>query len=218
MAVSREEARVVKVEEGTLGGDTYYVKRNGDKEAKALCFRKLHGQPDKRCTHPAGYRTNHVGVGACSRHGGAEKRPYITTGKNAVKTKIRLAEKIDDYLHKSRDELLDLTDHLAATRAIFDEMMEDFPSPDDQNYGLWFGRFNAMITTLGTLVDKISRIDSRNTLTAAQVLYLRATMVDVMMKYIQDPGDRERAIRELASRMGGDVGVEMLPSEVSVRI
>ena len=215
MSVAVRDAKVINVEEGTLGGDTYHVLMPGKIEPKPLCFRKIHNS-NERCTLPAGYRTDHVGQGACSRHGGTTKRLTITNGVTAVKTRMRLADKIDNYLHMSRDELLDLTQHLAATRAIFDEFMDEFPNPNDNNYGTWFARFNTLITTLSTLVDKISRIDSRNTLTAAQVLYLRATMVDILMKYIGNPDDRERAIREIASRLGGDVSVEMLPSEVSM--
>lgn len=217
MSIPLKDAKIVKVEEGTLGGDTYHVQIKGNTDSKKLCFRKIHNS-EERCTMPAGYRTDHVGQGACSRHGGTTKKLTITNGMQATKTRMRLADKIDDYLNMSRDELLDLTQHLAATRAIFDEFMLEFPNPTDDNYGTWFARFNTLITTLSTLVDKISRIDSRNTLTAAQVLYLRATMVDILMKYIGNPDDRERAIREIASRLGGDVSVDMLPSEVSMKV
>lgn len=218
MAVDSKLAKVVEIKRGTIGGDTYFVRLpNNGKEPKALCFRKMKNQPTMRCTHEAGYRTSHLGTGACRFHGGADKTPTISTGKNAVMTRLRLSEKIDDYLDKSRDELLDLTQQLAAARAIFDEFIEKFPSPDDEGYGLWFMRFNALISTLGTLVDKISRIDSRNTLTAAQVLYLRATMVDILMKYVPEPDTRERVVKEIAARMGGDMELTMRPSEISMR-
>lgn len=217
MAVKRSDARVMRKEEGTIGGTTYYVRLKGEK-VRALCFRKMKNQPDMRCTHEAGYRTDHLGTGACRFHGGAPKMPAITNGMTAHVTRMRLQNKIDDYLGKSRDELLDLTQHLAATRAIFDEFMGGFPNVDDESYGIWFNRFNVLITTLGTLVEKISRIDSRNTLTAAQVLYLRATMIDVLMKYVPDPDQRERVVKEIAYRMGGDLEVSMKPSEVSTNV
>jgi hypothetical protein len=78
-----------------------------------------------------------------------------------------------------------------------------------------FLKMQQLVGTLGNLAEKMSRIENRNTLTAAQVLYLRATVADLLMKYIQDPYDRDRAAKELASRMGGDVNqtIEMQGSE-----
>lgn len=218
MSIAEKDAKVVEIQRGTIGGDTYLVRLpNNGREPKALCYRKMKNMPAMRCTHEAGYRTSHLGTGACRFHGGADKTPTITTGMTAVKTRLLLKDKIEGYLDKSRDELLDLTQHLAATRAIFDEFIENFPNPNDDEYGIWFMRFNALISTLGTLVDKISRIDSRNTLTAAQVLYLRATMVDVLLKYLPDPDSRERAVKEIALRMGGDMELSMRPSEISMK-
>jgi hypothetical protein len=57
-------------------------------------------------------------------------------------------------------------------------------------------------------------VENRNTLTAAQVLYLRATVADIIMKYLPDPFERERAAKEIANRMGGDMTVQMQPSEI----
>lgn len=216
MSVKHKDAKVVRIDEETLGGPTYYVNIKGEKDNRPLCFRKMKNNPAYRCTHPAGYRTDHPHTGACRFHGGATKTPTITTGMYAVQTRKRLDENIQAYLNKSRNELLDLTQHLAATRAIFDEFINNFPDPTNDDYGVWFARFNSLIATLGTLVEKISRIDSRNTLTAAQVLYLRAVMIDVLLKYIPEPDSREMVIREISLRMGGEIDVEMRPSEISI--
>lgn len=211
--INRSDAKVTKIDKGTIGGNTFHIRTNG--KVHKLCFRRIHGETDEFCTNVSGFGTSHVGTGACKFHGGADKRPTITTGMTAFQTRKKLDDKIQEYLGKGREELLDLTYHLAATRAIFDDFIEEFPNPNDESYGIWFSRFNSLISTLGTLVDKISRVDSRSTLTAAQVLYLRATMIDVLMKYIPDPDSRVRIIKEIASRMGGDVELEMLPSEIS---
>ena len=69
---------------------------------------------------------------------------------------------------------------------------------------------------MSNLVEKISKIDNRNALTAAQVLYLRATVADLLMKYLPDPQLREKAAKELAVRLGGDVEVTMPRSEYSL--
>jgi hypothetical protein len=211
--IEKSRARLIRTDSGTVGGDTYWIKLPGEREEQALCFRRIRSDPHMRCVNVAGYKTDHVGTGACSYHGGNNK-PYIVTGAHAVMTKVRLANRIDDYLQKDREELLDLTYHLAATRVIFDDFIENYPDPENEDYGLWFHRFTNLIGTMGTLVEKISKVDARNSLTAAQILYIRAILVDMFMKYIPDADDRERAIRELASRMGGDVEVSMKPSEV----
>lgn len=215
MAIEKNGARIINVEEGTVGGDTYIIKLPGERQ-QALCFRRIHKQKGMRCTNVSGYKTDHVGSGACAYHGGNNtKNPRITTGRYAASTKKKLAEQIDDYIELDRDELLDMTQQLAATRAIFDDFLGTYPEPDSDNYGLWFGRFQGIVGTLGTLVDKITKIDARNSLTAAQVLYIRAVLVDIFLKYIDDPNTREKAIRELANRMGGDVEVTMRPSEIA---
>jgi hypothetical protein len=40
--------------------------------------------------------------------------------------------------------------------------------------------------------------------------------VDLFIKYISDPIMRDKAVAELANRMGGDIEVTMLPSEVTI--
>lgn len=221
MSIEKSRAKVISEIEGTPGGVTYIVKLPKLKEKKSLCFRPLKQEPHKRCTHEAGYRTDHLGTGACRFHGGnTGLNPRITNGMQAKVTRSRLQDKIDAYLGKDRSQLLDLSYHLAATRVIFDEFIDDFPEPGgdeetEEAYSVAFYRFNIMISTLGNLVDKITRIEARSTLTAAQILYIRATMVDLIMKYIVDPDDRDRFLREMANRMGGDMDLEMLPSEIS---
>ena len=53
------------------------------------------------------------------------------------------------------------------------------------------------------MTDKISLIQSRQALTAAQVMYVRAAIVDVFVKHIKDPTDREHAVKDLVFRLGG---------------
>jgi len=205
----------LREEEGTPGGRTYWIRDRREDIEKPLCFRVIHGQPDMRCSNPAGYKTWHNGTGACAFHGGAASdNPAISHGKYATVSKSRLAGSIDKYLNQDRGKLLDLTEQLAFSKAIFEEFQEKFPDPNDDMYGVWLGRFLNLIGSLGNLVEKMSRIESRNALTAAQVLYLRATVADILMKYIPDPAERTRAAKELASRLGGDVSADMRPSEI----
>lgn len=219
MGLSLKEAKIVKTEKDTLGGDTYWVKRRGYEKAYPLCFRPKKDGSGEMCENDAGFGTDHLGWGACKFHGGNNGRyvsnTRITHGKYAVKTRHRLSDQIDNYLSQDRSVMLDLTEQLAATRAIFDEFLTEYPEPSAENYGIWFHRYTILIGTLGTLVDKISKIDSRNSLTAAQILYTRAVMIDILMKWVPEE-TRDRAMRELVSRLGGELeeDIEMKPSEL----
>jgi hypothetical protein len=216
--ITRAEAKDLREEAGTPGGTTYWVRKSGEREFKALCFRPLHGKPEERCSNGAGYDTWHSGNGACKFHGGATQKYNVVTGRNATVNRERLRTQIDNYLSLDRKKLLDLSYELAVSKAIFDESIETFPEVSNINYGFSLARFLKLLESMGNLVEKISKIDSRDALTAAQVLYLRATVADIMMKYITDPITRERAAKELASRLGGEVqhDVELEPNEYSL--
>jgi hypothetical protein len=127
----------------------------------------------------------------------------------------RLKERVEDYLKLDRTQLLDLTSELAVTKAIYDEFLESHPDVTDEEFGVWLHRYQAIIGMLGSLVDKISLIDNRNTLTTAQVMYAKSVMLDIILKYIADPAARERVAKELASRLGGDTKVALKPYEFS---
>lgn len=207
----------IRTEEGTVGGSTYYVKLPGVRSnEQSLCFRRIHKDPTMRCTNPAGAGTFHVGTGACKFHGGmaGAHGSGITNGRSSKVTRLRLKESIDSYLAQDRSVLLNLNYELAVTKSIFDEFTENFPDPNVDAYGVWLNRFLVIISAMSNLTERMSRVENRNTLTAAQVLYLRATVADLLMKYIPDPFERERAAKELASRMGGDMSVELQPSEI----
>jgi len=218
--ISPGDATLTQIDKGTPGGDTYYVILPNKTDPTPLCFRKIkHRDGAKRCTNVAGLRTWHPGTGACFIHGGGsrENGPRLANGKQS-KMRGRLQVRVDNYLSMDRARLLDLSGELAISRSLFDDFVDVYKGPEDEQFGAWFYRFNQIVTTLGTLVEKISRIDTRNTLTAAQVLYLQATVADILMKYINDPDLRNRAARELASRMGGEHSVELQPSEYNATV
>jgi hypothetical protein len=217
MSLLKSTSKIVRSDLDTPGGVTYYVIPPGEDTARAFCYRQLRKKGDERCAQPAGFKTWHVGTGACYLHGGAssEASPTFVNGRKS-KLRIRLQERIDEYLDKDRESLLDLTNELAVSKSVFDELLEQLPDPTAEDYGIWFYRFNQALNMISNLVDKVAKIDNRNSLTAAQVMYLRATVADILMKYISDPDQRERAARELASRMGGDHEVTINKHEYSL--
>lgn len=215
MSAIKDQCKVIRVEEGTPGGDTYFVIIPTKDGVRPICYRQIVGHPDRVCTNSAGTETWHPGTGACYRHGGAvPENVHIVTGRYS-KIRERLRDRVDNYLAQDRSQLLDLTSELAVTKAIFDEFLESYPEPKSEDFGVFLHRFQAIVGTLGTLVDKISLIDNRNTLTTAQVMYAKSVMLDIILKYIADPAARERVAKELASRLGGDDKVKLKPYEFS---
>jgi len=217
MAAIKADCQIVRIDEGTPGGNTYYIITPGKDDPRALCYRQIVKHPERVCTNSAGSETWHYGTGACYRHGGAvPENVHLVTGKYS-KMRGRLAERVQEYLKQDRSQLLDLTSELAVTKAVYDEFIENHPDfvTQEDEIGVWLHRFQAITGTLGNLVEKISRVDNRNTLTTAQVMYLKAVVLDVILKYIVDPSARERIAKELASRLGGDTKIALKPYEFS---
>jgi hypothetical protein len=206
VALSISKVGKVTIIEGTEGGDTYEVRMRGELDKKKLCYRKVRNQVDEfdidmRCEQTAGFGTDHVGTGACKFH--AAKGMNITHGRDALQTRSELAERIDNYKKQDQGDLLDLTSELSTMKAIFEEFIEGFAKPKDTNYGVHLERATKMISTIMRLVDNISKIESRNAITASQVMYLRAVVADILMKYINDPSLQKQAAQELVQRVGG---------------
>lgn len=209
MAIRESEALHVTIEKGTIGGDTYWVEHpDWEGEEVALCWRRVRGsdEPGARCSQEAGFGTWHSGAGACRYHGGLAGR-NVKTGKNAPVSRSHLAKKINDYIETGdRDSMLDMTYELAAMRVLFQEVVDHFPSPDEQGYSGNVQRLISMVTATGSLLDKISRIQSRNNITAAQVMLLRVTIAEILVKYVPDVGKREMAMKELMDMIPGGEG------------
>ena len=54
MPIEKSRARLTQTEEGTIGGDTYWVKLPGERDANALCFRRIRKDPHMSCVNVAG--------------------------------------------------------------------------------------------------------------------------------------------------------------------
>ena len=213
MPLYKDEVEIVKEEEGTEGGKTYHVifKNDPERKVKKICFRlsKSPDHPGERCSKSAGANTAHSGFGACSLHGGnnftTEANVMMKNGKSAYMTQSRLAGRINSYLNEDAEMQYDLTQELAAMRAIFQEFLDNMNDPEDNRtgYNNDIIRASMLVGTISNTVEKISKINSRNTLTAAQAIYIRALIVDILVKYLKDPDERDRAVKELMSRFGG---------------
>lgn len=218
MPITKEDCDEIQKELGTLGGATYRVKIQGDSDFRTICFRPLRSKGNAkvvdnqdrllRCTQPAGRNTDHLGTGSCSIHGGSGKGAiqgahWMTNGRSDGVIRRSVRNKINEYYAMSQGELRDLSFELATLKGMFSEIVDNMPEVDDEDFMLNVNRVQNLVGTIGTLVDKISRIESRDTLTVAQVLYLRTAVSDILMTYITDPEKRELAAKDLVQRVGG---------------
>jgi len=217
MAITRQDCAEVRKELETVGGDTYHIRRIGETDFQKMCFRPILRHRQKvyddqnrllRCSYQAGRNTDHLGTGSCSLHGGGGKNTtngvhFMKHGRNNGKIRGSMRGRIDEYYAMSKTELRDLTKELATVKAIFSEMVDNIPEIDDEDFPVSLSRIQNMVGTIGRLVDRISTIESRDTLTVAQVLYFRTVVADILMTYITDPRQRELAAKDLVQRIGG---------------
>lgn len=218
----------LKVEKFTPGGHTYWVEtKEYPGYWQAFCYRPTveKRRVGKRCENAAGQGTDHLGTGACKFHGGntylvkevadvlgvsVEKSPkYVrdVVQNDAVMKGIKA--RVDAYMLVDNGALLDLTKELAISRALMETLMErldnmlaDEESPLKNVLEL-AKVMNMTIAGVGRTADSISKIQQRNTLTSAHIVYLRTVFADLLLKYIEDPDMREQALLTLSSRIGG---------------
>lgn len=170
------------------------------------------GEVGERCSLVAGLGTSHEGTGRCRHHGGLisnQPQSVFTTGRYSTVVRNSLVDKVEDY-ERSTDDILNLSRQLAIQRAALDTMLElvdkEMTSSDGDPRTL-YRMLKSMVTTsdqVGRLAERVASIDQKYALTAGQVKYLQLVVIDVITKYITDPADKERAAKELASRMGGE--------------
>ena len=224
MSIWEKDCTSVEYEEGTIGGKTFYIKHPKWKnEERKMCFRPVKGierynRGGSLCERDAGYGTDHPGQGACRTHGGMNGRDNksMVHGNSAGTTKKLMKYKVDQYLQKDSSFLMDLTKELATIKVLFEQLLDRFPDQDDDTYNLHVGRALTMIKAAGDLIDKISKIESRNTITANQVVYLKISVADILMKYLKDPETRERALADLSARIPGGGSIEQLKANVII--
>lgn len=169
------------------------------------------GEVGERCSLPAGKGTSHEGTGRCRHHGGlTSKQPQsvLTTGKHSTVVRNSLVDKVEDYEHHTAD-ILDLSHQLAIQRVALDTMLAlvDKEMEEDSDPRTLYRMLQSLVTTsdqVGRLAERVASIDQKYALTAGQVKYLQLVVIDVITKYISDPIAKEKAAKELASRMGGE--------------
>lgn len=145
----------------------------------------------------------------CRKHGGkGAGRPPIH-GLYSVKHRESLEAKMKEYLADPRP--LRLLDELAMQRALFADFLDkitDAPiSLKSREHAFM------LLESIGKTVERIDRIRNRTALTVAEVMYLRAMIIDVIQQFLP-PEDSVRFMHALQARIRGrDHDTEILSLE-----
>lgn len=132
------------------------------------------------CSLKAGFGTSHLGTESCKYH---ERGSYnFTTGRYATVTKNRIIDAMEQY--RNDPDALNLTPELAMLRGSLEVFIADTHKKEmsDKTIGLIL----KAIDSIGSMVDKIDKIQSRQVLTAASARLLMLRAVDIAKLYISE--------------------------------
>ena len=164
------------------------------------------------CQKPAGSGTVHVGTGRCKLHGGCAGGP-ITTGKNAKVTSRQLRERV--AVHLANPNPLDLRPELALLRSLLDffndKLEKDKLDPKISDATT----FLLLVQGIQKVADTISKIQSRELLTTAEMMLTIAVLADVLREEVTDERTLTRIFGKFKRRLSvsGQTGREVIPAE-----
>lgn len=141
------------------------------------------------------------GTARCRMHGGTSPGRPIETGRYSLVHRQSLHEKVQGFLADSRPG--DLSDELALMRALLQDYLGRF-GDGVALPAMEIERIMGMIETISRLVERIARILNTTALTAAEVQLLQARIVDLLVKYVDDPQKRLAFLDDLATAFNGD--------------
>ncbi len=134
-------------------------------------------------------------------HGGTNPGRPIETGRYSLVHRQALADKVRAFLADSRPG--DLSDELALMRALLQDYLGRYPDGVALP-AMEIERIMGMIETISRLVERIARILNTTALTVAEVQLLQARIVDLLVKYVDDPQKRLAFLDDLATAFNGD--------------
>lgn len=141
----------------------------------------------KRCRNPAVSGSN-----VCRAHGAKGGRP-IETGRYSKILRGQVAEKIDMV---ATGDPTDLLPELQVQRALFAEYINRF----DEYTRLTAEDIHRMMNwseSIGRMVERIVKQQNETALTAAEIRYLQARIVDTVRHFIDDTSTQQAFIRAL---------------------
>ena len=133
-------------------------------------------------------------------HGGTNPGAPIKHGRYSIKHRESLQKKQEQFLEDP--EPGNLMDELALGRAFLQDFLERLSdAPINQKTR---DHVFDMIESVGKLVERISRILNQTALTQSELQFLQARLVDLVIKYIDDPNKQAAFLGELRASVGSD--------------
>jgi len=156
------------------------------------------------CQRPAGSGTKHLGTGRCRRHGGNNTNEHsITTGRYSVSKRKVFKEKLDRFYEYGNP--FDLREEIAYLRTLMQDMIDKIDDPNMEHVSAKdIDSFRGLIDDIGKTAERYSRIVNSTALTAAEIVYFEARILDLIGKYIEP--ERQLAFIGELKRSIGDVG------------
>lgn len=166
------------------------------------------------CAQVAGWGTDHVGEGRCKLHGGASLKgadhPNFKHGRYG---KV-IPQKIRERLDISADgDPLDILPELELQRALLAEYVSRFDGVNPSAVDISF--LMEWLSDIGRMVERITKMRNETALTKAEIAFIAARIPDVLARYIPDPDDQQRALRELFGVTGGVPTGERVPTGIA---
>lgn len=146
--------------------------------------RKSDGKP---CTQPAGWGTDHFGVGRCRFHGGCTP---IKHGRYST-VKGPLAEKMSK--HETDPDPANLIPELSVLRAL----LEGFLGKYEETPEVLIGGAEKLIDGIRKTVDTIHKMQTRDLLTSRELEAAAAQIVLIVQEEVKDPD----VLRRISTRL-----------------
>ena len=174
-------------------------------ESKATCG--AHNRDGSLCQHPAGFRTDHPGEGKCYLHGGKTPRgiqsPHFVHGR-ASRYEESMRESLRERIEALRQfDPYSLEDELLLVRALLGEILDqDDGSPDEAKRERMMYRATSMIEQITRTVERMVKMRNDTAITAVEVGAIAMRFIDILVRYIPEPKQQDKAIEEVTSLVG----------------
>jgi len=138
--------------------------------------------------------------GRCRMHGGTNPGRPIIHGRYSVKHRESLHNKMQEFLDDPAPA--NLMGELAVQRAFLQDFLGKLT--DQPIDAKTTNHVFDMTEAIGRLVERITRMLNQTAVTQMEIVFLQATITNLIVKYIDDPNKRLEFVAELRSAFGSD--------------
>jgi hypothetical protein len=175
-----------------------------NKFGRLLCG--AHGKHSgKTCGHPAGYRTNHLGVGRCKFHGGLTP---VKHGRYSAMHREELRGLIEKF--EADPEPLNILPELASMRALFQDYVDRYDKnrdallawyetslrgggqPERPRQILDISDASRLLAEVTKIAKRIEDIRAQNAVSRPDLLRILSEMSNVVALHVTDEATRQK--------------------------